>query len=167
MRNWTMASKIIKEFKEFAMKGNMIELAIGVIIGGAFGKVVTSIVNDIVMPPIGLLLGRVNFSELFLSLNGTHYDSLAEAKKVSAPTLNYGQFINTVLDFLIVAVVIFLAVKQLNRLRRKQEVAPAPKKPTKDCPECLSEIPEKAVRCKFCTARLEVTASDRRSELTN
>ncbi|WP_311764849.1 large-conductance mechanosensitive channel protein MscL [Paenibacillus agricola] len=158
---------MIKEFKEFAMKGNMIELAIGVIIGGAFGKVVTSIVNDIVMPPIGLLLGRVNFSGLFVSLNGVPYESLEIAKKANAPTLNYGLFINTVLDFLIVALVIFFSVKQLNRLRKKQEVPPAPKKNTKDCPECLSEIPEKAVRCKYCTARLEMTASDRRPELTN
>ncbi|OMF03991.1 mechanosensitive ion channel protein MscL [Paenibacillus sp. FSL H7-0331] len=162
-----MASKIIKEFKEFALKGNMIELAIGVIIGGAFGKVVTSIVNDIVMPPIGLLLGRVNFSELFISLNGTHYENLAKAKEASAPTLNYGLFINNALDFLIVAAVIFIAVKQLNRLRKKQENQPAPKKQTKDCPECLSEIPEKAVRCKYCTAKQEVPMSDRRPELTN
>jgi large conductance mechanosensitive channel len=162
-----MASKVIKEFKEFAMKGNMIDLAIGVIIGGAFGKVVTSIVNDIVMPPIGLLLGRVNFSGLFVSLNGVSYESLAKAKEANAPTLNYGLFINTALDFLIVALVIFFVVKQLNRLRKKQEAAPAPQKNTKDCPECLSEIPEKAVRCKFCTARLEMAAAERRPELTN
>lgn len=143
MRNVAMPSKMIKEFKEFAMKGNMIELAIGVIIGGAFGKVVTSIVNDIVMPPFGFLLGRVNFTGLFISLNGVQYESLAQAKEASAPTLNYGLFINTVLDFLIVALVIFFSVKQLNRLRKKQEVPPAPPKNTKGCPECLSEIPEK------------------------
>ncbi len=154
-----MASKILKEFKDFAMKGNMIDLAIGVIIGGAFGKVVTSIVNDIVMPPIGLLLGRVNFSELFFSLNGISYDSLADAKKVGAPTLNIGLFINTLLDFLIVSFVIFITVKQLNRLRKKQEDKPDPKKETKECPECLSDIPKQAIRCKFCTAYVEPAAS--------
>ncbi|WP_186445550.1 large conductance mechanosensitive channel protein MscL [Paenibacillus cremeus] len=142
---------MIKEFKEFAMKGNMIDLAIGVIIGGAFGKVVTSIVNDVVMPPIGLLLGKVNFSELFISLNGTHYDSMEAAKAKGAPTLNYGLFINTMLDFLIVSFVIFIVVKQLNRLRKKEE-KPDPKANLKECPECLSEIPKKATRCKFCTA---------------
>ncbi|GAA4841820.1 large conductance mechanosensitive channel protein MscL [Paenibacillus vulneris] len=154
-----MASKILKEFKEFAMKGNMIDLAIGVIVGGAFGKVVTSIVNDVVMPPIGLLLGRVNFTDLFISLNGKSYDTLAAAKSDGAPTLNIGMFINTLLDFLIVSFVIFLAVKQLNRLRKKQEDKPDPKKETKECPECLSDIPKQAVRCKFCTAYVEPAAS--------
>jgi large conductance mechanosensitive channel len=155
-----MASKIFKEFKEFAMKGNMIELAIGVIIGGAFGKVVTSIVNDIVMPPIGLILGRVKFTDLFFSLNGNYYKTLEEAKTAGAPTLNYGLFINTMLDFLIVSFVIFLSVKQLNRFRRKQEDNPDPKKLTKECPECLSEIPKPAARCKYCTAKLEAEAAD-------
>ncbi|MCR8629676.1 MULTISPECIES: large conductance mechanosensitive channel protein MscL [Paenibacillus] len=156
---------MLKEFKEFAMKGNMIELAIGVIIGGAFGKVVTSIVNDIVMPPIGLLLGRVDFKELFISLNGVHYESLAKAKEATAPTLNYGLFINTILDFLIVAFVIFIAVKQLNRLRKKQQDKPEPKKIMVECPECLSEIPEQAVRCKYCTARQEPALE--KKQLTN
>ncbi|WP_181956648.1 large conductance mechanosensitive channel protein MscL [Paenibacillus piri] len=156
---------MLKEFKEFAMKGNMIELAIGVIIGGAFGKVVTSIVNDVVMPPIGLLLGRVNFSDLFVSLNGTSYSSIAEAKAAGAPTLNYGLFINTLLDFLIVSFVIFIAVKQVNRFRRKQDDKPEPKKDTVECPECLSEIPERAVRCKYCTARLEPSVD--KKQLTN
>lgn len=150
-----MASKVLKEFKEFAMKGNMIDLAIGVIIGAAFGKVVTSIVNDVVMPPIGLLLGRVNFSDLFISLDGVSYGSLKQAQDAGAPTLNYGLFINTLLDFLVVAFVIFIAVKQLNRLRRKEEAKPVTKAATKECPECLSEIPLKAVRCKYCTAILE------------
>lgn len=152
-----MASKMIKEFKEFAMKGNMIDLAIGVIVGGAFGKVVTSIVNDVVMPPIGLLLGKVNFSDLFIPLNGKHYDTIAAAKADSAPTLNYGLFINTLLDFLIVSFVIFITVKQMNRLRKKQEEKPDPKKETKECPECLSDIPKLAVRCKYCTAYVETT----------
>ncbi|WP_179232997.1 large conductance mechanosensitive channel protein MscL [Paenibacillus rigui] len=146
---------MIKEFKEFAMKGNMVDLAIGVIVGGAFGKVVTSIVNDVVMPPIGLLLGKVNFSDLFISLDGNHYPTLADAKKASAATLNYGLFINTLLDFLIVSFVIFITVKQLNRLRKKQEEKPDPKKETKECPECLSDIPKLAVRCKYCTAYVE------------
>lgn len=152
-----MASKMLKEFKEFAVKGNMIELAIGVIIGAAFSKVVTSIVNDVVMPPIGLLLGRVNFSDLFISLDGMSYASLKQAQDAGAPTLNYGLFINTLLDFLIVAFVIFIAVKQLNRLRKKEEAKPEPKADTKVCPECLSDIPLKAVRCKYCTAILEGT----------
>ncbi|MCS7458809.1 large conductance mechanosensitive channel protein MscL [Paenibacillus doosanensis] len=151
---------MIKEFKEFAMKGNMIDLAIGVIVGGAFGKVVTSIVNDVVMPPIGLLLGKVNFSDLFVSLDGNSYASLAEAKAAGAPTLNIGVFINTLLDFLIVSFVIFIVVKQLNRLRKKQDDKPAdPKKETKECPECLSEIPKQAIRCKYCTAYVEPAAS--------
>ncbi|WP_249866483.1 large conductance mechanosensitive channel protein MscL [Paenibacillus konkukensis] len=151
---------MIKEFKEFAMKGNMIDLAIGVIVGGAFGKVVTSIVNDVVMPPIGLLLGKVNFSDLFVSLDGNSYASLAEAKAAGAPTLNIGVFINTLLDFLIVSFVIFIVVKQLNRLRKKQDDKPVdPKKETKECPECLSEIPKQAIRCKYCTAYVEPAAS--------
>jgi large conductance mechanosensitive channel len=153
-----MASKLIKEFKEFAMKGNMVDLAIGVIIGGAFGKVVTSIVNDIVMPPIGLLLGKVKFTDLFISLNGGSYKTLEDAKAAGAPTLNYGLFINTIVDFLIVSLVIFFVVKQLNRFRRKQEDKPDPKMLTKECPECLSEIPKPAVRCKYCTAKLEAQA---------
>ncbi|AEI45041.1 large conductance mechanosensitive channel protein MscL [Paenibacillus mucilaginosus] len=156
-----MASKFIKEFKEFAIKGNMIELAIGVIIGGAFGKVVTSIVNDLVMPPIGLLVGKVNFSDLFIPLNGKTYDSLAAAKLEGAPTFNYGLFINNVLDFLIVALVIFIAVKQLNRLRRKEEAKPDPKANMTECPECLSEIPRKASRCKYCTAQLHALDVER------
>lgn len=154
-----MASKMIKEFKEFAIKGNMIDLAIGVIIGGAFSKVVTSIVNDIVMPPIGLLLNRVNFSELFISLNGKSYDSLAAAKADGAPTLNFGLFFSTMIDFLILSFVIFITVKQINRLRKKQEDKPDPKKETKECPECLSDIPKQAVRCKFCTAYVEPAAN--------
>ncbi|WP_127580227.1 large conductance mechanosensitive channel protein MscL [Paenibacillus koleovorans] len=153
-----------KEFKEFAMKGNMVDLAIGVIIGTAFGKVVTSIVNDLVMPPIGLLLGKVNFSNLYISLNGESYENLDAAKKAAAPTLNYGLFINTLLDFLIVAFVIFMVVKQLNRLRRKKEEAPS--KPTvKPCPECLSEIPIAAKRCKYCTTELNDHADGKAGSL--
>jgi large conductance mechanosensitive channel len=150
-----LASKFFKEFKDFAMKGNIIELAIGVIVGGAFGKVVTSVVNDIVMPPIGLLLGKVNFTELFLALDGKSYKSLEAAKAAAAPTLNYGIFINTLLDFLIVTFVIFITLKQLHRFRKKEDKPAEPKADVKECPECLSEIPKLATRCKFCTAVLE------------
>jgi large conductance mechanosensitive channel len=146
---------MLKDFKHFAFKGNMIDLAVGVIIGTAFGKVITSIVNDLIMPPIGLLLGKVRFVDLFISLNGTHYDTLEAAKAASAPTLNYGQFISTFLDFMIVAFVIFFVIRQLTKLRKKDE----PAKTTKECLHCLSEIPLKATRCKFCTS--EVGHSER------
>lgn len=143
---------MLKEFKDFAFKGNMVDLAVGVIIGGAFGKVITSIVNDVIMPPIGLLLGRVNFNELFISLNGKHYDTIADAAAdKGAPVLKYGAFISTFLDFLIVAAVIFIVVKQLSKFRKKEE--PKEKAPaTKSCPHCLSDIPAQATRCKYCTS---------------
>jgi large conductance mechanosensitive channel len=145
---------MLKEFKEFAMRGNVIDLAIGVIIGGAFGKIISSLVNDIIMPPIGLLLNGVNFSELFVSLNGTKYASLQAAQEAAAPTLNYGLFINNVIDFLIVAFVIFLFIRTINRLQKSA----APEKPieatSKDCPFCLSSIPIKATRCPNCTSQL-------------
>lgn len=151
-----------KEFKQFAIKGNMIDLAVGVIIGAAFSKVVTSIVNDLVMPVVGQILGKVNFPELFISLNGKSYSTLEEAKADAAATLNYGLFINTMLDFLIVAFVIFIAVKQINKVRKRfeksSEPAPDPKAGLKDCPECLSEIPEKATRCKYCTAVVQAVS---------
>ncbi len=142
------------EFKKFAMRGNVLDLAIGVIIGGAFGKIVTSLVNDIIMPPIGLLLGRVNFSNLFLNLSGTRYASLAEAQAAGAATINYGVFLNTVLDFLIVAVVIFVLVRQINRLQRPKPAPPA-EPTTKECPYCCSTIPIKAIRCPQCTSPLD------------
>jgi large conductance mechanosensitive channel len=116
---------MLKEFKEFAMRGNVIDMAVGIIIGGAFGKIVTSLVNDVVMPPIGLLLGNVDFSNLFLSLNGTAYPSVAAAESAGAPLIRYGVFVNTVLDFLIVAFVIFMIIRMMNRFKRKQEAAPA------------------------------------------
>lgn len=144
---------MLKEFKEFAMRGNVVDMAIGVIIGGAFGKIVTSFTSDVLMPPIGLLLGRVDFSSLFLNLSGTPYPSLAEAKKAGAATINYGVFLNTVLDFLIVAFVLFLMIRQLNAL-----LAPKPAPPgeptTKDCPYCLSQIPLQATRCAHCTSQI-------------
>jgi large conductance mechanosensitive channel len=143
---------MLKEFKEFAMKGNVLDMAIGVIIGAAFGKIVTSFVNDVLMPPLGLLLGRMDFSSLFINLSGTSYPTLADAKKAGAATLNYGLFLNTVIDFVIVAFVIFLLVKQVNRMRAPAP-APAPA-PAKECPYCTSSIPVKAKRCPQCTADL-------------
>lgn len=147
---------MLQEFKEFALRGSVVDLAIGVIIGAAFGKIVTSLVNDVIMPPIGLLLGSVDFSDLFINLSGGTYGSLAEAKTAGAATLNYGVFINTVINFLIIAFVIFIVVRQMNRLRRRQdaqeEAPPAPT--TKDCPFCLSTIPIKATRCAHCTSDL-------------
>jgi large conductance mechanosensitive channel len=143
---------MLKEFKEFAMKGNVLDMAVGVIIGAAFGKIVSSFVSDVLMPPLGLLLGRMDFSNLFINLSSTAYATLADAKKAGAPTLNYGLFVNTVIDFVIVAFVIFLMVKQVNRMRAP---APAPPPaPTRDCPMCTSAIPMKAKRCPQCTADL-------------
>lgn len=136
------------EFKKFVMRGNVMDLAIGVIIGAAFGKIVTSMVNDVLMPVIGMALGEVDFSELFISLNGQAYATLAEAQEAGAPTLNYGVFINTVIEFLIVAFVIFMIVKQINRMK---EAPPPPDPTTKDCPQCFSSIPIKATRCPACT----------------
>ena len=143
---------MLKEFKEFAMRGNVLDMAIGIIIGAAFGKIISSVVNDIIMPPIGLLLGKVDFSSLFVNLSGMPYASLAEAKAAGAATINYGLFINTVLDFVIVAFVIFLIVKQVNRLKKK-EAPPAPT--TRDCPLCCTAIPVKATRCPHCTSEVK------------
>jgi large conductance mechanosensitive channel len=140
---------MLKEFKEFAMRGNVIDMAVGIIIGAAFGKIITSFVGDILMPPVGLLLGKVNFSGLFLNISGKSYDNLAAAKAAGAATLNYGLFLNAVIDFLIVAFVVFLLVRQVNRWK---EPAPAPS--TKDCPYCCSAIPIKATRCPDCTSEL-------------
>jgi large conductance mechanosensitive channel len=143
---------MLKEFKEFIMKGNVLDLAIAVIIGGAFGAIVTSLVGDILMPPLGLAMGKVDFKDLFISLNGQAYASLAAAKTAGAPVIAYGQFINTVINFLIIAFVIFMIVKQANRFKKP---APAPAAPvTKDCPFCASAIPLKAVRCPLCTSAL-------------
>ncbi|NQS71129.1 MAG: large-conductance mechanosensitive channel protein MscL [Desulfobulbaceae bacterium] len=135
---------MLKEFKEFAMRGNVVDMAVGIIIGAAFGKIVTSLVNDVIMPPIGLLLGNVDFSNLALTLK----EKSAEAEAV---TLNYGMFINTVLDFLIVAFAIFMIIKQMNRLKKQE---PAPEATTKDCPKCFSSIPIQATRCPHCTSEL-------------
>jgi large conductance mechanosensitive channel len=145
---------MLKEFKEFAMRGNVVDLAVGIIIGGAFGKIVSSFVGDILMPPIGLLLGKVDFSNLFIDLSGKTYQSLQEAKAAGAATMNYGLFFNTVLDFLIVAFAVFLLVKQINRLKREEQPAPVATT-TKDCPFCFSAISLKATRCPHCTSELK------------
>lgn len=143
---------MFKEFKEFAMRGSVIDLAVGVIIGAAFGKIVSSLVQDVIMPPIGLLLKHVNFSELFIALNGKHYNSLQEAQHAAAPTLNYGIFLNNVIDFLIVAFCVFLLVQQVNRWTKKPQ--PAAALTTKECPQCATNIPIKAKRCPNCTSQL-------------
>jgi len=142
---------MLKEFKDFAMRGNVLDMAVGIIIGAAFSKIVTSLVNDILMPPIGMIVGRVDFSNLFVNLASQPFESLAKAKEAGAPTINYGVFLQSTLDFLIVAFVIFMLVRQVNRWTRKPE--PASEVPTtKPCPYCLSDIPLKATRCRACTA---------------
>ena len=138
---------MMKEFKEFAMRGNVVDMAVGIIIGGAFGKIVSSLVNDVIMPPIGILLGNVDFSSLAITLK----EKTAEAEAV---TINYGTFINTILDFLIVAFAIFIVIKQMNRLKKKEEAPPAAPT-TKACPKCYSTIPIKATRCPNCTSELQ------------
>jgi large conductance mechanosensitive channel len=143
---------MFKEFKAFAMRGNVLDMAVGIIIGAAFGRIITSFVNDILMPPLGLVIGKVDFSSLFLNISGTSYPTLAAAKAANAATINYGVFLNTVLDFLIVAFAIFLLVRQVNRWN-KPEPAPAPA--TRECPYCLTQIPLKATRCAACTAEVK------------
>ena len=145
---------MLKEFKEFAMRGNVVDMAVGIIIGAAFGKIVSSFVEDIIMPPIGILLGGVDFTDIFINLSGGDYASLAAAKEAGAATINVGVFVNTVLDFVIVAFAIFIVIKQMNRLKKKEE-APPPEPTTKDCPACMTAIPIKAKRCPNCTSQLE------------
>jgi large conductance mechanosensitive channel len=145
---------MFKEFKAFAMRGNVLDMAVGIIIGAAFGRIITSFVSDIIMPPLGLVIGKVDFSSLFLNISGTSYATLAQAKAAGAATINYGVFLNTVLDFLIVALVIFLLVRQVNRWG-KPEPAAAPT--TKECPYCVSAIPLKATRCPACTSEVRAT----------
>lgn len=148
---------MLKEFKEFAMRGNVLDMAVGVIIGAAFGKIVNSFVADIMMPPLGLLLGQVDFSNLFINLSGKPLASLAEAKTAGAPTINYGVFINQVVDFIIVAFAIFLLIRQINAMKRRSE-APLAVPTTKSCLYCLSDIPLKATRCPHCTSELKAAA---------
>jgi len=143
---------MLKEFKEFAIKGNAIDMAVGIVIGAAFGKIVGSLVEDVVMPPIGALLNHVDFSNLFLALNGGSYATVAAAKAAGAATINYGIFLDTVINFLIVAFAVFLLVKQVNRWRPAP--APAPPPSTRECPYCLSSVPMKATRCPACTSEL-------------
>jgi large conductance mechanosensitive channel len=145
---------MLKEFKEFAMRGNVVDMAVGIIIGAAFGKIISSFVNDILMPPIGLLLGKVNFSNLFIDLSGKNFATLEEATKAGAATINYGLFFNTILDFVIVAFAVFLMIRQINRMKREPETVPAAPD-TKECPFCLSTVPLKAVRCPHCTSELK------------
>jgi len=151
---------MMKEFKEFAVKGNVVDMAVGIIIGAAFGTIVKSLVADIIMPPIGLLLGNVDFSNLFLVLKesaqgAAAYATVADAQAAGTVTLNYGMFINTVISFLIVAFAIFILIRNINRLKKAEAPAPAPAPTTKDCPFCLTPIPIKAVRCPHCTSNVE------------
>jgi large conductance mechanosensitive channel len=145
---------MLKEFKEFALRGNVIDLAVGVVIGAAFGKIVASFVSDLLMPPIGLLLGRIDFSSLFINLSERSYASLQEAKAAGAPVISYGVFIQAVLDFVLIAFAVFLLVRQFNRLRRQE---PAPTPTTKECQYCASTIALKATRCPHCTSELALT----------
>jgi len=142
---------MFKEFKAFAMRGNVLDMAVGIIIGAAFGRIITSFVNDILMPPLGRVIGKVDFSSLFLNISGTSYPTLAAAKAAGAATVNYGVFLNTVLDFLIVAFVIFLLVRQVNRWSKP---APAAAPATRECPYCLTPIPLRATRCPACTSEV-------------
>lgn len=144
---------MLDEFKTFAMRGNVLDMAVGVIVGGAFGKIVSSMVSDILMPPLGLLVGRVDFSSLFIDLSGTRPASLAAARQAGVPTINYGVFLQSVLDFLIIAFVIFVLIRQVNRLITKPAAPPSPT--TKECPHCCSIIPARAIRCAHCTSELK------------
>lgn len=143
---------MLQEFKKFAMRGNVVDMAVGIVIGAAFGKIVSSFVNDVLMPPLGKLMGGVDFSNLFINLGDAAYPTLAAAKEAGAATINYGVFVNTVLDFIIVAFAIFIVIKAMNKLKAEEP----PKSPnTKTCPQCVSDIPLAAKRCKFCTSEVE------------
>ena len=146
---------MLKEFRAFINRGNVIDLAVGVVIGTAFGKIITSLVEDIIMPPIGLLVGKVDFTDLYINLTDKDYASLADAKAAGAATINYGLFINNIINFLIIAFCIFIVIRQMNKFTPKKEEAPVI---TKECPACLSSIPLKATRCPACTTHLEVQA---------
>ena len=143
---------MLEEFKKFAIRGNVVDMAVGIVIGAAFGKIVSSFVKDVLMPPIGMLMGNVDFSNLFVNLGDGTYESLAAAQEAGAATINYGVFVNTVLDFIIVAFAIFMVIKAMNKLQKEEP----PKPPnTKPCPHCISDIPIAATRCKFCTSEVE------------
>ena len=142
----------VSEFKEFAIKGNVMDMAIGIIIGAAFGGIVTSLVKDVIMPPIGMLMGGINFADMFVALDGKTYANLAEAQAVAAPTINYGLFINAIISFLIVALAVFMLIRQVNALKKE----PAPPEPnSKECPFCKESIPKAAVKCSHCTSDLK------------
>lgn len=143
-----------KEFRDFILRGNVLDLAVAVIIGAAFGKIVDSLVNDVLMPPLGLLLGKVDFSNLFVDLSGTGYPSLAAAQQAGAPTINYGLFINNIINFLIIAAAIFFVIRLFNRLQIAKPAAPEAAPTTKECPFCFTTIPLKAIRCPHCTSEL-------------
>ena len=147
---------MIKEFREFAIKGNVMDLAVAVVLGAAFGKIVSSFVDDILMPPIGILVGKHDFSEYFVTLSPGHYESVAQAKAAGAATLNYGLFITTIINFVIIAFAIFLVMRYMNKLMRKPAEVATPN--MRDCPECLSAIPNNAKRCKFCSATVTPSA---------
>jgi large conductance mechanosensitive channel len=140
-----------KEFRAFIMRGSVIDLAVGIIIGGAFGTIVSSLVKDIIMPPIGLLLGKINFADLYINLTGTAYPTLKAAQEASAATINYGLFINNIINFLLIGVALFFVIKAVNKMKRPEPVA-APT--TKECPYCLTQVPLKATRCPACTSEL-------------
>ena len=141
----------IGEFKEFAVKGNVIDMAVGIIIGAAFGSIVNSLVKDVIMPPIGMLMGGINFADMFVALDGKAYATLAEAQAAAASTINYGLFINSIISFIIVALAIFVLIKQINAMKKQ----PAPPDPnTKECPYCKESIPKAAVKCSHCTSDL-------------
>lgn len=152
---------VLKEFREFAARGNVIDLAVGVIIGAAFGKIVTSAVNDVIMPPIGMMLGRIDFADLFVALDGGTYQSLEAAKAAAAPVLAYGQFLNTIIEFLIVAAAVFLMVRQINRLKTPTPTPPSEE--ARDCPYCFSRVSSKASRCPQCTSDLRVAPTPARA----
>ncbi len=145
---------MLKDFKEFVMRGNVLDLAVGVIIGAAFGKIVTALVNDVIMPPIGMALGKVDFSNLFLNLSGKPYDTLAAAKAAGAPVIAYGAFLNSVLEFVIIAFCVFAIVQAFQRLQRKPAAEQAKETTTKNCPYCISVVPLAATRCPSCTSEL-------------
>lgn len=149
-KSWRETMSFLGEFKEFAMRGNVVDMAVGVVIGGAFGKIVTSLVDDVLMPPLGKIVGEVDFANLFINLSDKKVTSLAQAKEVGAAVIAYGQFINTIINFLLVAFAVFLVIKQINRVRPKE----APAAPARVCPFCKTEIAEDATRCPHCTSQL-------------
>jgi len=149
---------MLKEFKEFALRGNVIDMAVGIIIGVAFGSIVKSLVADVIMPPIGVLLGGVDFSNIFINLSDGDFANLAAAKEAGAATINIGVFINAVIGFLIVAFAVFLLIRAINRMTKEEEEQPAPEPTEKECPYCLSNIPIKATRCGHCTSELKSAA---------